>query len=111
ITSLSLFLVGPIALIHLLFNTSFVNTTLYTEGAYLALGALSILGVLGTAVALILFNELVKITSPIFTSSVTYFIPIVAVLWGLLDGERLFLGHYVGMALIIFGVYIVNRKP
>ncbi|MEM7109118.1 MAG: DMT family transporter [Bacteroidota bacterium] len=110
ITSLSLFLVGPIALIHLLFNTDFIATTLSVKGAYLALGALSILGILGTAIALLLFNQLVKITSPIFTSSVTYIIPIVAVAWGLADGERLFLGHYAGMGLIIVGVYMVNRK-
>ncbi|MEM9856720.1 MAG: DMT family transporter [Bacteroidota bacterium] len=110
ITSLSLFLVGPVALIHLLFNTDFIQTTSDVEGAYSALGALSLLGVLGTAIALILFNELVKITSPIFTSSVTYIIPIVAVIWGLVDGESLFLSHYLGMLLIIFGVYIVNRK-
>lgn len=110
ITSLSLFIVGPIALIHLFFNTDFLVKTTSSEGAYLALGALSILGILGTAIALILFNQLVKLTSPIFTSSVTYIIPIVAVVWGLIDGEYLFFWHYLGMALIIFGVYLVNRK-
>ncbi|MEQ9164978.1 MAG: DMT family transporter, partial [Fulvivirga sp.] len=80
------------------------------EGAYFSLGAIVLLGVMGTAIALILFNQLVKITTPIFTSSVTYLIPIVAVIWGILDGEQLFLGHYLGMAAIIFGVYLANRK-
>lgn len=110
ITSLSLFIVGPMALLHLFFNTGFIQKTVYEEGALLALGALSVLGIVGTAIALVLFNQLVKITSPIFTSSVTYIIPIVAVIWGLIDGERLFFWHYLGMTFIIFGVYLVNRK-
>ncbi len=110
ITSLSLFIVGPVASFHLLVNTEFLTKTVEIEGAYLALGALGLLGILGTAVALILFNQLVKITSPIFTSSVTYIIPLVAVVWGLMDGEQLFFGHYIGMGFIIFGVYLVNKR-
>jgi drug/metabolite transporter (DMT)-like permease len=58
----------------------------------------------------VLFNHLVKITTPIFTSSVTYLIPIIAVMWGILDGETLLIGHYLGMAAIIFGVFLANRK-
>ena len=95
---------------HLIINTDFIHKTFNVDGAPLALGALVLLGVLGTAIALILFNHLVKLTSPIFTSSVTYIIPIVAVIWGLLDDERLFFGHYLGMSFIILGVYLVNRK-
>lgn len=110
ITSISLFIVGPIATAHLMLNTDFIHKTINIDGALLALGALILLGVLGTAIALILFNHLVKLTSPIFTSSVTYIIPIVAVIWGLIDGERLFFGHYLGMSFIILGVYLVNRK-
>ena len=59
---------------------------------------------------MLLFNKLVKVSSPLFTSSITYVIPIVAVMWGLLDGEELFLGHYIGMVAIIGGVYLANRK-
>ncbi len=51
-----------------------------------------------------------KTNSPLFASSVTYLIPIVAVMWGVLDGENLYLGHYIGMVLIIGGVYLANRK-
>jgi drug/metabolite transporter (DMT)-like permease len=110
ITSISLALVGPIALIYLFGFTPFVTKVSEVEGAYFSLGAIVLLGVMGTAIALILFNQLVKITTPIFTSSVTYIIPIVAVVWGLFDGEELFLGHYLGMIAIIFGVYLANRK-
>ncbi|MEQ8572932.1 DMT family transporter [Fulvivirga sp.] len=110
ITSISLMLVGPLAIAYLFIMTPFVDKLASEEGAYFSLGAIVLLGVMGTAIALILFNQLVKITTPIFTSSVTYLIPIVAVIWGILDGEQLFLGHYLGMAAIIFGVYLANRK-
>ena len=110
ITSISLALVGPLGIVYLFFMTPFVDKLTSVEGAYFSLGAIVLLGIMGTAIALILFNQLVKMTTPIFTSSVTYLIPIVAVIWGILDGEELFLGHYLGMAAIIFGVYLANRK-
>jgi drug/metabolite transporter (DMT)-like permease len=53
---------------------------------------------------------LVKTASPVFASSVTYLIPIVAILWGVWDGEVLLCGHYVGIAAVILGVWIGNRK-
>lgn len=110
ITSISLMLVGPMALIYLFTGTSFIETTQTVEGAWFSFGAVVILGVMGTAIALIIFNQLVKLTSPIFTSSVTYIIPIVAVAWGLLDGENLYPGHYLGMVLVIIGVYLAKNK-
>ncbi len=69
-----------------------------------------ILAWVGTAMALVLFNHLLKLTDPIFSSSVTYLIPIVAVGWGMLDGEAIFPGQMLGMAIILSGVYLVNRK-
>ena len=46
-----------------------------------------ILGVVGTGVAMIIFNKLVQISDPVFTTSVTYTIPVVALGWGIMDGE------------------------
>ena len=66
------------------------------------LGYLSILGVVGTSLALILYNRLIKATSAIFASSVTYIIPLVALMWGVLDGER------VGFFEILFGTIIIS---
>lgn len=110
ITSISLALVGPMAMIYLFTATDFTYKLSNVEGAFFSFGSVVFLGVVGTAIALILFNQLVKITTPIFTSSVTYLIPIVAVIWGLWDGEQLFPGHYFGMIAIIAGVYLANRK-
>lgn len=109
ITSISLSIVGPAAMAYLIFFTPFTSKIGVQEGSYLALGAVSLLGILGTAIALILFNQLVKITSPLFTSSVTYIIPVIAVVWGLIDDESLYFGHYLGMALITIGVYLANK--
>lgn len=110
ITAISLLLVLPVALIYLFAGTSFSFKVLHHEGALEALGYVTILGVLGTALALIIFNSLVKLATPVFASSVTYLIPIVAVFWGVLDGETLVVGHYFGMAATLLGVWIGNSK-
>jgi drug/metabolite transporter (DMT)-like permease len=110
ITSVSLLLVGPLAAIYLVGFTEFVPKLKTQPGAWQALGFVVLLGLMSTSVAMLLFNRLVKISTPLFASSVTYAIPLVAVLWGVLDGERLSLGHFAGMATIIGGVYLANRK-
>jgi drug/metabolite transporter (DMT)-like permease len=45
-------------------------------------------------------------TSPLFSSMVSYLVPAVAVLWGVIDGEPITLMHSAGMGLILFGVYL-----
>ena len=110
LTALSMFLVLPVAAGYLFGSTDFVLKMEQQEGAWLSLFYVDILRIFGTPDAITLFNKLVQMTSPVFTSSVTYLIPIVAVLWGLFDGERLQFGHYLGMATILLGVYITNRR-
>lgn len=110
ITAISLLLVLPVALIYLMAGTQFAYKLSSVDGAWQALGYVAILGIVGTALALILFNMMVKTASPVFASSVTYLIPIVAILWGVWDGEVLLLGHYLGIAAVILGVWVGNRK-
>lgn len=110
LTAISMFLVLPVAAGYLFGATDFVVKMQEQDGAWLSLFYVSILGVFGTAIAITIFNKLVQMTSPVFTSSVTYLIPIVAVFWGLFDGESLQLGHYLGMLAVLLGVYITNRK-
>lgn len=69
-----------------------------------------ILAFFGTALAKILFNKLVQISSAVFSTSVTYLIPIVGIFWGLLDGERFTLIHLLGAGVILTGVYLVNAN-
>ncbi len=88
------------------FFTSFeLNET--TEPALFYIG---VLAVIGTGFAKIMFNKLIQISSPIFSSSVTYLIPIVAVIWGILDGEKLSVIQLIAGIIILFGVYLVNKK-
>ena len=68
------------------------------------------LALFGTAIANIYFNKLIHLSSPVFAASVTYIIPIVAVLWGVWDGETINLYQLIGGAIILFGVYLVNRR-
>jgi len=110
ITSVSLLFMGPLAGIYLLTFTDFSVTLATKEGAPEAFGYVSLLGVMGTAIALILFNKLVQITNPLFTSTVTYLIPIVALIWGFWDNEALGLGQVIGMLAIFAGVYVTNKK-
>lgn len=81
------------------------NTTSWTS-----LGYITILAVVGTGIAKVLFNRLVQISTPVFSSSVTYLIPIVAVIWGVIDGEKLSIEQLLAAGIILFGVYLVNKK-
>lgn len=110
ITSVSILFMGPLAGIYLLSFTDFSVTLATVPGALKAFGFVSLLGVMGTAIALVLFNKLVQITNPLFTSTVTYLIPIVALIWGFLDGEMIVIGQLLGMVAIFGGVYVTNRK-
>lgn len=69
-----------------------------------------ILGVVGTGIANILFFKLIQMSSPVFASSVTYLIPIVAFFWGLLDNESLTAFQFFGAFIILVGVYLANKK-
>jgi drug/metabolite transporter (DMT)-like permease len=108
LTAVAMLFIGPVALVYLL-TTDFLTVVGSTSTSWYALGYLAILGIVGTAIALVLFNVLIQMTSTVFATAITYVIPIVAVLWGLLDGEQLYPLHYVGMVFILIGVYVVNR--
>ena len=110
ITSMSFIFIGLPVLIHLFLFTDFTSRLGSTEGAWLGLSFIAILAVVGTGLALMLFNALVKLASPVFASSVTYTIPLVAVLWGLADGEPLSWSAGIWMLMILVGVFLVNKK-
>jgi len=107
ITSLSFFFIGPVAIIYLL--TTDINQVTQSDGWYIHLGALALLGILGTAIAMLVMNTLIRYALAVFASSVTYIIPIFAILWGVLDGESISFMHIVFMSVILTGVYMINR--
>jgi len=109
ITGVSLFLVAPPALVYIFVGTPISETMAHPQAWY-SLTAILILGIIGTAAALVIFNTLVQMTDTVFTSSVTYLIPIVAVILGIIDGEPFFLQQAVGFGGILLGVWFANRK-
>jgi drug/metabolite transporter (DMT)-like permease len=92
-----------------LFFTDFFSTFKTDSVGLESLGYISILSIVGTGIAKTIFNKLVQISTPIFSSSVTYLIPIVAIIWGVLDGEKLSEIQVLAGIIILFGVYLVNK--
>lgn len=109
ITGVSLLMAAIPATVYLFTGTAFVQQV-QQPGALFSLGAVLILGIVGTAGALVIFNHVVKQTNTVFTSSVTYIIPVVAVILGVLDGESIWLQQGAGMLAILVGVWCANRK-
>lgn len=110
ITSVSLLFIGPLAAVYLFGFTDFTTVLTTEPGAWKAFGFVALLALMSTAIANLLFIKLLSISTPLFASSVTYIMPIVAVMWGVLDGEKLLVGHFIGMAAILGGVYLANKK-
>ena len=94
----------------ILISTDFFTEFELTKTNVSSLGYITVLAVLGTGVAKVLFNKMVQVTSPIFASSVTYLIPLVAVSWGVVDGENLSVIQAIAGIVILLGVYLVNKN-
>lgn len=110
ITSIALLLVLIPALVaNGLFGT--ISTVQTNPHAWEGLGYIAILGVFGTAFAVILFNQLIASRDALFASSVTYFIPIVAVFIGFYFRETINLGQIASMFVVLLGVFFVNYWP
>lgn len=108
ITSCIFMTIGPVAA-GVLFSGDFIQKVQQTDALTPLLYSI-LLGVMGSAIAMVLFNRLIQMTSAVLASSVTYLIPIVAILWGVLDGEAILFQHYLGMSVILIGVYLVNKS-
>ena len=107
ITSLSfgiLLIPGLIAVFYGDVLNIFMGNTYAGEGLLF----ISILSIVGTALALIVFNRVIALTSTIFASSVTYLIPIVAVIIGYFFGESINMLQILAMLVVLVGVFIAN---
>lgn len=107
-TVFAMYIIGPVAGMYL-FTTDFI-ARLSLPGGYESLGFIAILAVFGTALSVIVFNILIRESGALFASSVTYLIPVVAMGWGLLDHEVVTWIHAVCIAVILGGVWLVNKK-
>ncbi len=106
ITSVAFLFTGPFAGLYLLF-TDIPSRVLQPNGLE-NLAYIFILALFSSVIAVTIFNVLIKKVSPLFSSSVTYIIPIFAIMWGLLDGEIISINQILWTAVILSGVYLVN---
>ena len=75
----------------------------------MAIFYIAILAILGTAFCVILFNMLIKKTSTLFATSVTYLIPFFALMWGFIDGEKINTIQLISLIITIVGIYFINK--
>ena len=80
----------------------------YNPGAMSGFTAIAILAVVGTAFAVFLFNGIIQSSSALFASSVTYLIPIVAVIIGTYFHEHITSTQVLSMFIVISGVILAN---
>lgn len=98
------------AFIVLLFTDYFSESTFSNPDFKMAMFYVTLLSLFGTALAKVMFNKLVQISTPVFASSVTYIMPVVALGWGVLDGESFSLLQGVATVVILVGVYLSNKR-
>lgn len=103
------FTVMLIPALIILFSTGF-SDIIHIEKVQNSMFFIVILGIIGTGIANIIFFKLIQISSPVFATSVTYLIPVVAFFWGLLDNESLTLIQFFGAFVILVGVYLSSKK-
>ncbi|MGL4599040.1 MAG: DMT family transporter, partial [Bacteroidia bacterium] len=100
--------IGPPAGIYL-FSTDFLDRLFAHPEAMASLGYICILAIFGTALSVIVFNVLIREAGAMYAASVTYFIPMVAMIWGIVDGESVGWLHALCIGVILVGVWLVNR--
>ena len=88
------------------FNSETLNNPYFNSSIFYVI----ILSFFGTALAKVLFNKLVQISTPVFASSVTYLMPIVALIWGVLDGEGFSFLQGLATIIILIGVFLSHKR-
>jgi drug/metabolite transporter (DMT)-like permease len=104
-----LFLLIP-AFVILIFSDFPFSNFIYDPSIVESIIYIVILALFGTAIAKTMYIKLLEISSPVFSVSTTYLMPIVAIFWGILDGENFKLIQIIGTIVILIGVYLVTKK-
>lgn len=109
VSAVAMFFVSIPALIYLLV---FSRETLanFSTNSYIPFFSVVALGVFSTGLALVFFQRLVQLTDPVFSSFVTYLVPIIALVWGNIFGEKLIWIDYLACGVILFGLLVMNKK-
>jgi len=104
--SFILFLPSLVALV----STGFVSDFNFSKENMIGLGFVTLLSVFGTGLAMMMNYRLLKVSTPLFASTVTLLMPIVAIIWGILDGEKLTVLQFAGASIIIAGLIFLRAK-
>jgi drug/metabolite transporter (DMT)-like permease len=104
--SFILFVPSLIALI----STGFLSTFTFSKENMTGLLFVGLLSVFGTGLAMMMNYRLLKVSTPLFASTVTLLMPIVAIIWGILDGEKLTVLQFAGASVIIAGLIFLRAK-
>lgn len=94
-----------------LFYTGYFHLNLGEEGILISTFYSAILGIFGTAIATVLFYMLVKSAGTVYSSMVTYGIPVVANIWGIIFNENVGPIQFFCLGFILVGVYVTNKGP
>jgi len=101
-------IIGPMAAIYLFGFTDVVEHATHHPEALRSLGFVSILAIVGSALSVVVYNTLIKLSGTVFAASCTYLIPIVAIGWGLFDDEAINLFQLLAVIVIIVGIWMIN---
>lgn len=109
ISSMSFLMIGPFAIIYLLTTNVISDISNHPDGLT-SIISVTTLALLSTFYSTIVFYKLVHRTNPVFSASVSFLIPIVALFWAFLDGEVVNVLHFISLALILFGIYLIRKS-
>lgn len=106
-SALALTFVGPLCIVLALCSGLPAQLAEHPHG-WSAFGHVVVLAVMSSALALVLWNMLLQRTTALWASSVTYLMPVVAIGWGVLDGEVIGLAQVAMIAVVLGSVYLVS---
>ena len=109
ISAVSFCMIGPPAIGYLMTTDVLTDITTHEYG-YQSLAAIAFFALAGTVMASVLFYYLVQVTDALFGSTVAFIMPLVAIIWGIIDGEIFLMTDLIGMMLILGGVYLIKKK-
>ena len=92
-------------------STGFFSEFSFSKDNMLGLLFVSLLSIFGTGLAMMMNYRLLKVSTPLFASTVTLVMPIVAIIWGIIDGEKLTYMQFIGAGIIIAGLIFLRAQP
>jgi drug/metabolite transporter (DMT)-like permease len=109
ITAAAFFTLGLPYFVYNIFQEDW-STLISTSSSLTSLGYVALLALFCTVLANIYFVDLVQKTSAVFASTVTFIIPLVAVAWGLTDGEQVSLYHLIALVCVFLSMIMLRGK-